>query len=127
MRSHKIKLAYYHPLFYSYISLQIPAGFVVDRVGPKISMLFSCALLSLALIGWVISPTYEYALVARFMMGVACAPVVVACMGLALGYFPQSFVPWVGIIEMMGLTGSIIADLGFAIIVNQTSGVTQFY
>lgn len=97
--------------FYSYIFFQIPAGFIVDRVGAKISLLFTCVVLIAGLLGWLVSYSYSQVLFARFFMGLGCAPVVVACMNLAFKYFPRYFALWVGIIEMTGMLGSMMADM----------------
>jgi MFS family permease len=88
---------------------QIPAGFLVDRIGPRILMGASLAFWSIAVAAGGFALTYRQLLIARAMLGVTEAPAYPAAVRVTADWFR---------IEKRGLPTGIFnmgANLGTAI------------
>lgn len=97
--------------FYTYLILQIPAGMLIDRLRPRRTL--TLCLLFIALLTFVFSHAHFLfvAEVSRILMGVFCAPAVVATLYLAAHWFPaQRFALLAGMTEMMGMLGGIAGE-----------------
>ena len=96
--------------FYPYILLQIPSGFLIDRFGPKKTLLTATLLLSIGTLTFSFSDSFVTANITRVLMGVASAPGVACALYLAAVWFPKRFSIVAGLIEMMGMLGGAVGD-----------------
>ena len=96
--------------FYPYIILQIPAGMLIDKFGPKKILSVSTFLLGISVLGFSFSEDFITANTLRIMMGISSAPGVACAMVLAARWFPKKFTLVAGIIEMMGMLGGAAGD-----------------
>ena len=94
--------------FYAYLLLQIPAGVLIDRFGPrKVTTLaiFLCALGSFV---FAHSTTVMVAGLARFAMGVGAAFGVVNCLKLTANWFPpRKFAFMTGLMMTVAMLGAV--------------------
>lgn len=74
--------------FYAYLILQIPAGMLLDRFGPRIVTTISIFLCSLGTLLFSQADTIFLAGVGRFLTGVGAAFAVVNCLKLIANWFP---------------------------------------
>lgn len=75
--------------FYAYLLLQIPAGILLDRFGPRIVTTVSIILCSLGTLLFSTAESFAVAGVGRFVTGVGAAFAVVNCLKLIANWFPQ--------------------------------------
>lgn len=104
--------------FYSYASMQIPVGVLLDRYGPRRLLLLasSVCVVGCTLFGMAIS--LRYAELGRLLIGFGSAFAVVSCMKLAATWFPpQRFALLTGLTVTIGLTGSIMGETPLAYMV----------
>lgn len=94
--------------FYAYLLLQIPAGLLIDRFGPR--KVTSLAILLCALGSFVFahSTTVMVAGFARFAMGVGAAFGVVNCLKLTANWFPpRRFAFMTGLMMSIAMLGAV--------------------
>jgi MFS family permease len=97
--------------FWSYVIFQIPAGLLIDRIGPRKVMIGSVALCTASVFAFAAAQTGEVAQWARFFMGISCSPAMAACLYLAARWFPKHLFPLVvGVIEMLGMIGGALGE-----------------
>jgi MFS family permease len=75
--------------FYAYLLLQIPAGILLDRFGPRIVTTISIILCSLGSLLFSTADSLLVAGIGRFLTGVGAAFAVVNCLKLIANWFPQ--------------------------------------
>ena len=104
--------------FYTYLVLQIPAGLVVDRLGAKLALIFSCFLCTISLLFFSLAPTFLLAMLARMLMGISTAAALVSSFYLAANWFPpRKFAVVVGLTETLAMIGGALGVQGMAPIV----------
>ncbi|MDA0910502.1 MAG: MFS transporter [Proteobacteria bacterium] len=96
--------------FYPYILLQIPSGFIIDKIGPKKTLFIGALILGLSTLSFAFSEGFATANISRIIMGIASAPGVACAMYLAARWFPKRFTIVAGLIEMMGMLGGAAGD-----------------
>lgn len=97
--------------FFSYTPMQLPAGMLFDRYGPRVLMTITMFLCAVSLL--VFALTYEFwlASVARLFMGIGSAFAYVGTLLLASRWFPGRYYSFiVGLIQFMGSLGAIIGE-----------------
>lgn len=105
--------------FYTYILLQIPAGFIVDRYGARKVLVISMASCALASALFAMANSMFVAELARMLMGMFSATSCVAAMFLAANLFPlHRFALFAGLTEMLGMLGGALGQniLAFLVI-----------
>ena len=75
--------------FYAYLFLQIPAGLLIDKIGPRKVTTLAIALCALGCVIFAQSNTFFFAGVGRFLTGAGAAFAAVNCLKLILNWFPQ--------------------------------------
>jgi MFS family permease len=99
--------------FYTYIPLQIPAGYLLDRFKPKRVLALGYLCFAGAILLFTSSNTLISASTARILMGVTATPGVIGALYLAGDWFPpHRFALLVGITEMIGMLGGYIGQSG---------------
>lgn len=104
--------------FYSYASMQIPVGVLLDRYGPRRLLLLatSVCVMGSALFGIALS--LKTAGIGRLLIGFGSAFAVVSCMKLATNWFPaKRFALLTGLTVTIGLLGSILGETPLALMV----------
>ena len=101
--------------YYVYVSLQTPAGLLVDMFGPRklLSAGVLCCTSGSLLFGvahWV-----SFALLGRLLMGMGGAFAFVGSTSLIARWFPREYFPvFLGILESIGMFVSLLAIVGVA-------------
>ncbi|MBU3751405.1 MAG: MFS transporter, partial [Mycobacterium sp.] len=104
--------------YYPYILLQVPAGILVARYGPRSVLISGALLCTAASFLFATSTTAGYAEATRILMGLGAAPTVVCAMALAAQWFPARLFPLLAALtEMAGMTGAALGQetLGFIV------------
>ncbi|MCH9721723.1 MAG: MFS transporter [Actinomycetia bacterium] len=104
--------------YYPYILLQIPAGILVTRFGPRVVLITGALLCTVASFLFSLSETADFAEATRILMGLGAAPTVVCALTLATQWFPARLFPLLAALtEMAGMTGAALGQetLGFVV------------
>lgn len=105
--------------FLSYAGMQIPAGILLDKLGPH--RLLTCASLICAISSLIFSVTDHLytAVVARFFIGVGSAFAFVGALKLIANWFPaRRFAFLTGLILTLGMLGAIGGEAPLAYVIN---------
>lgn len=99
-------------LFYiGYVSMQVPAGMLLDRFGSKNLIAISSLVCGISCILFALSPTFFLILVARFILGFGAAFAFIAAVKLATVWFPPERLGiMVGITQGIGMLGAALGD-----------------
>lgn len=94
--------------FYSYSAMQIPAGVLLDRLGPHRLLTFASLICAVSTLAFAHTYSFQMALVARFCIGFGSAFAAVGAMKLAANWFPPTrFAVLTGLMVAIGMTGAI--------------------
>lgn len=103
--------------FYAYTPMQIPAGLLYDRFGPRILMTLMMALCSLGAVIFGSTHSVEMLSLARFMIGFASAFAFVGSLILAARWFPPKYFALItGLVQVMGCLGAIVGEAPVALV-----------
>lgn len=98
--------------FYSYIVMQIPSGILIDLFGPKVILSIGCFAAATACM--IFSTCHEVwmAKSSRILMGLTCAPGIVATLTLAASWFKeQRFALVAGLTETLSMMGAAMGSV----------------
>ncbi len=108
--------------YYSYVILQIPSGMLLDKVGPRYVITFSCVLCTVGTWAFATTTDITTAEIARFVVGAGSACAFISCLKLASDWFsPGRFAFIAGLTNMLGTIGGVFAGVPLAKLVNHTS------
>ena len=94
--------------FYAYLLLQIPAGILLDRYGPRIVTTISITLCSLGTLVFALADTLLMAGIGRFLTGVGAAFAVVNCFKLISNWFPSRQIAFMtGLMMTVAMLGAV--------------------
>ena len=103
--------------FLSYLLLQVPMGWLLDRFGPRLVLGSSMVLGSIGLVWFGTASTLDSAIAARAGLGVAGAPAFAASALVASREFPASrFALMLGLTEAFTLLGGVAVTLGLPLL-----------
>ena len=105
--------------FYAYAIMQIPAGLMCDRYGPKLCL--TTAMLTCAGATYIFQSTDQYtlAVIARLSIGAVSACAFVGPLTLAARWFDQKYQALIaGLVQVMGCVGAILAGAPTALLVH---------
>lgn len=98
--------------FYTYVFMQIPAGFIFDHYQPRYILASAAFILTLGISLLAYTDSYSIALIARLFMGIGSAFGFVGLLQVCATYFPPNrFILMLGITEgmsMLALTASVM-------------------
>jgi MFS family permease len=101
--------------YYTYLLLQIPAGMLVDRIQPRYCLTFCLLGIVATCAVFASAHTVQTATASRIVQGIFSAPSVVPALFLASMWFPSKhFALLAGLTEMLGVSGSAIAQVTLA-------------
>lgn len=96
--------------FYAFTLLQIPMGPMLDRIGPRMIMSFSCLIGALGAFLFSFGNSFHAVLIGRILTGAGMAPMLMgAFKTFTLRYPPEKFATLVGMISAVGTVGNIFA------------------
>lgn len=99
--------------FVSYLVLQLPVGWLLDRYGPRLILTISMVLSVLGMVWFGYANSLGWAIAARIGLGVAGAPAFPAAALVAARWFPaRRFGLMIGLTEAMALLGGVFLDIG---------------
>ena len=104
--------------YYSYTPMQLPAGFLFDRFGPR--RLLTGAILTCAVGAFLFGSTSSIAIASagRFMMGMGSAFSFIGTLVLISRWFPSGYFAFLtGLVELMSSVGAIVGEAPLTIAV----------
>ena len=104
--------------YYSYTPMQLPAGFLFDRFGPR--RLLTAAVLTCAVGAFLFGSTTNIATASagRFMMGMGSAFSFIGTLVLISRWFPSRYFAFLtGLVELMSCVGAIVGETPLTIAV----------
>ncbi|MBS0585379.1 MAG: MFS transporter [Verrucomicrobia bacterium] len=94
--------------FYAYLFLQIPAGLLLDKIGPRKVTTVAIALCALGTILFAEASNFGLAMVGRFLTGVGAAFAAVNCLKLIANWFPpKQFAFMSGLMMTIAMLGAV--------------------
>ena len=98
--------------FYSYSLMQIPAGMLIDRLGPRRLVTFAAIICALGSYFFGGTETVSMAALGRFLMGFGSSFAFIAVLVIAARWFSKSsFAFFVGIGQFLGMVGALCGEL----------------
>ncbi len=105
--------------FYAYSAMQIPAGILLDKLGPHRLLTFASLICALATLAFAHTTSFHMALVARFCIGLGSAFAAVGTMKLAANWFPTNkFALLTGLMVAIGMAGAIGGEKPLAVFIS---------
>lgn len=94
---------------YAYAAMQIPAGLLVDRLGPRKALTFAVLICALATAWFQASHHLGSAMMARALLGMASSVAFIAPLTLASRWFaPKHLALVAGCVQLLGCLGAIM-------------------
>lgn len=114
-----VQLGTLHASFFvGYAVIQIPAGVLVDSIGPRYVGTAGAATISVGAIGFVLSSSYPGALLSRGILGLGGGVVFVATLRFAASWFRiNEFATVTGLTAGVVGLGSILATTPLAVVI----------
>lgn len=105
--------------FYAYLIMQIPAGFLIDRYGPKKITTFAIAICSIGSMMFADSSTLFGASLGRFFTGIGASFAAMNCIKLLTNWFaPSKMAFMTGLMMTIGMLGAVGGQLPLAYLIN---------
>ncbi|WP_263363279.1 MFS transporter [Nocardiopsis listeri] len=119
-----------------YVILQVPAGLLADRLGPRYTLVMGMAAMAVGSCMFALAPGIEMAVVGRFLIGLGDALVFLNVIRLAALWFPRARYALVsGLTGVVGGTGQVasaaplawaLGGIGWVAAFLATAGLTVF-
>lgn len=104
--------------FYAYAPMQLPAGLLFDRYGPRKLMTFALVLCALGSFFFASTDSLLTAAAGRFLIGVGSAFSFIGVLVLISRWFPpQQFAILAGIAQLMSSVGAIFGEMPLAALI----------
>ncbi|MCF7852818.1 MAG: MFS transporter [Simkaniaceae bacterium] len=105
--------------FYSYTLMQIPAGLLFDRFGPRILITIATFLIAMGSFFFGMTQTFVMASIGRFLMGIGSAFAFIGVLTVAARWFSSKYFAFlVGIAQFLAAMGAMGGELPLAAAVN---------
>ncbi len=105
--------------FYAYAPMQLPAGLMFDRFGPRRLMTFALLLCAMGSFFFASTDSVITAAMGRFMIGVGSAFSFIGVLVLTSRWFPpKHFAILAGIAQLMSSVGAIFGEMPLAWLIN---------
>lgn len=106
--------------YYIYVSLQTPAGLLMDHYGPRGILSLGALVVCLGCIVFSLAKTVFFALIGRIMMGGGAAFAFVGCLNVIGIWFPRrQFALMTAIVETAGMIGAITGNFWIAVAIEK--------
>ncbi len=98
-----------------YAGMQIPAGVLIDRFGPRRMLLVATLIMGSAQLAFAVVPSYPLALLARGLLGCGDAMTYISVLRLVASWFPgQRYPILTSLTGLFGVLGNVIATVPLA-------------
>lgn len=105
--------------FYSYLLMQIPAGLLIDRFGPKKVTSIAIFLCALGSLGFGLSEGIYSALFFRFLTGLGASFSAINCLKITANWFPiKKFAFMAGLMMSIGMMGAVFGGAPLSLFIN---------
>ncbi|MFA5960363.1 MAG: MFS transporter [Tatlockia sp.] len=106
--------------FYAYAPMQLPAGILFDRYGPRKLMTYALILCAIGSFFFASTDSLWTAAMGRFLIGIASAFSFIGVLVLVSRWFPpQQFALLAGIAQLMSSVGAMFGEMPLAALINQ--------
>ncbi|CDZ79281.1 D-glucarate permease [Legionella massiliensis] len=106
--------------FYAYAPMQLPAGLLFDRYGPRKLMTYALILCAVGSFFFASTNSLFTAALGRFLIGIASAFSFIGVLVLVSRWFPpQQFAFLAGIAQLMSSVGAMFGEVPLAALINQ--------
>ncbi len=106
--------------FYPYALMQIPCGILADTIGPRKLVTWSFMVAGLGAFLFGVAPSFNLALVGRFLIGLGVSCVYVPTLKiLAVWFRKNEFATLTGVLGGLGALGALVAAAPLAFATNQ--------
>ncbi len=106
--------------YYIYVTLQTPAGMLLDRFGPRRLLSYGAAVCGVGCLVFSQAECLSWAVVGRLFMGGGAAFAFVGSLTIVVRWFSaQQFTFMVGIVESFGMISSMVGGMYVALIIEQ--------
>ena len=110
-----------------YAAMQVPAGVLVDRYGPRRLLIVASVVMGTAQLLFAFVPSYPAALAARALLGVGDALTFISVLRYAAAHFsPRRFPLLVALTAMAGTLGNVLATLPLALLLHTFGWTVSF-
>ncbi|OGT25248.1 MAG: hypothetical protein A3I77_05370 [Gammaproteobacteria bacterium RIFCSPLOWO2_02_FULL_42_14] len=107
--------------YYIYTILQVPAGLLMDRFGPRGVLSVGALVVCIGSFIFALAKTVGLALIGRILMGGGAAFAFVGCLSLISIWFPvRRFAVMAAIVETVGMLGAVFGSLWLAHFIRTT-------
>lgn len=114
--------------YYGYTPMQIPAGLLLDRFGPRVLLTFSMVVCAIGALLFGLTDSVVIASLSRLFIGLVSAFAFVGALVLASRWFhAKYFALIVGLIQLMGCIGAIVGEAPVAVIVQSIGWRSTMY
>jgi MFS family permease len=114
--------------YYGYTPMQIPAGLLLDRFGPRLLLTFSMVVCAIGALIFGLTDSVVIASASRLFIGLVSAFAFVGALLLASRWFAAKyFALIVGLIQLMGCIGAIVGEAPVAVIVQHIGWRSTLY
>lgn len=104
--------------YYSYTPMQLPAGFLFDRFGPRRLLTAATLICAIGALIFGTTQSVAFASAGRFMMGMGSAFAFIGTLVLVSRWFPAHLFAFLtGLVELMSCIGAIVGETPLAIAV----------
>ncbi|NGX37806.1 MAG: putative sulfoacetate transporter SauU [Chlamydiae bacterium] len=108
--------------FYAYLLIQIPAGLLVDRFGPRRVTTIAIAICAFGTIVFANSSILFLAQLGRFLSGFGAAFAALNCLKLTANWFPSNrFALMAGLMMTLGMLGAVAGQAPLSAFINSMS------
>ena len=105
--------------YYSYVAMQIPAGVMADRWGPRRVLTAGAALAAAGMLLFAFAGSYAAAAIGRLLIGASVGVAFVAMLKIASHWFaPQRFAMLSGLALCTGVLGAVSAGVPLRLLVD---------
>lgn len=105
--------------YYSYVAMQIPAGVMADRWGPRRVLAAGAAVAAIGTLMFALAGSYALAVVGRLLIGASVGVAFVAMLKIASHWFaPQRFAMLSGLALCTGVLGAVSAGVPLRLLVD---------
>jgi len=105
--------------YYIYITLQAPAGMLMDRFGPRYLLTIGSFVCAFGCYFFGISANVTIATLGRLLMGAGASFAFVGSLHIIRDWFPEDrFAFMVGIAETIGMLGTVVGAISLAEVIN---------